>query len=170
MANTKPARQNDKGDAMLHDGFQLAETRRTLPIALLRSREAVMELFRPMLRKYDITEQQWRVIRVLFEVGALDATKLADAACILPPSLTRILRTLEARTLITARKDPNDRRHTIVQLTEEGETLIQTASLDSVAIYGEIESLLGKDRIQSLLNELEFVLDTLPSRAPKQGE
>ena len=31
------------------NGFELSETRRTLPIALLRARETVMERFRPML-------------------------------------------------------------------------------------------------------------------------
>lgn len=69
----------------VNDGFGLAETRRTLPIALLRAREAVMERFRPVLNSHDITEQQWRVIRVLQEHGATDASKLAELACILPP-------------------------------------------------------------------------------------
>ena len=165
MVEAKKAEQTSLSETMLHDGFQLAETRRTLPIALLRSREAVMELFRPMLRKYDITEQQWRVIRVLFEVGAMDATKLADLACILPPSLTRILKILEARKLVSACKDPKDRRHTIVKLSKQGEAFIHIASKDSVAIYGEIEGLLGKERIQILLNELEFIQETLMSRS-----
>jgi len=156
--------QTKSSDRILHDGFQLAKTRRTLPISLLRSREAVMELFRPMLRKYDVTEQQWRVIRVLFEAGPLDASRLAKGACILPPSLTRILRALEQRKLIEVRKDPSDRRHTIVQLTEEGERLIRIASADSVAIYRDIEALLGADRLAAILDELEFLLETLGDR------
>ncbi|MCD1634999.1 homoprotocatechuate degradation operon regulator HpaR [Martelella mediterranea] len=156
--------QTKSSDRILHDGFQLAKTRRTLPISLLRSREAVMELFRPMLRKYDVTEQQWRVIRVLFEAGPLDASRLAKGACILPPSLTRILRALEQRKLIEVRKDPSDRRHTIVQLTEEGEKLIRIASADSVAIYRDIEALLGADRLAAILDELEFLLETLGDR------
>ncbi|MGL4281189.1 MAG: MarR family transcriptional regulator, partial [Albidovulum sp.] len=75
----------------------LAETRRTLPIALLRAREAVMERFRPLLAAHDISEQQWRVMRVLQEAGESDATQLSRAANVLAPSLTRMLRTLEAR-------------------------------------------------------------------------
>ncbi|MBB4123238.1 homoprotocatechuate degradation regulator HpaR [Martelella radicis] len=168
MANENRAEGATRETPVYYDGFQLAETRRTLPIALLRSREAVMELFRPMLRKYDVTEQQWRVIRVLFEAGSLDASKLAEAACVLPPSLTRILKALETRSLIVVSKDPADRRHTIVQLSDEGKALIRTASKDSVAIYNEIEALLGRDRIQALLNDLEFVLDTLSERAKSE--
>lgn len=145
----------------VEDGFELAETRRTLPIALLRAREAVMDRFRPMLHANDITEQQWRVIRILFELGEADATKLAELACILPPSLTRMLRTLEARGFIVVRKDPTDGRKSLIAITTEGRAFINLASRDSAAIYAQIEALLGADRLQHLLNELEFVLDRL---------
>ena len=36
------------------DDFPLSATQRTLPIALLRAREAVMDRFRPMLRNIDV--------------------------------------------------------------------------------------------------------------------
>ena len=55
-------------------------TSRSLPIALLRAREAVMGNFRPMLADFDVTEQQWRVMRVLSEAGRLDASDLAARA------------------------------------------------------------------------------------------
>ena len=39
----------------------------SLPMALLRAREAVMRRFRPGLRCHGVTEQQWRVLRALAE-------------------------------------------------------------------------------------------------------
>ena len=74
------------------DGFELSKTRRTLPMALLRAREAVMERFRPLLLAHGVTEQQWRVLRVLKEAEETDASDLADAASILAPSLSRTIR------------------------------------------------------------------------------
>ena len=50
--------------------------------------------FRPILAKHGFTEQQWRVLRVLGEKGPCDAGKLAREACILAPSLSRIINTL----------------------------------------------------------------------------
>lgn len=47
------------------DGFELSATRRTLPMALLRLRERVMAEFRPIMSEHGVTEQQWRVLRVL---------------------------------------------------------------------------------------------------------
>ncbi|MFV0386802.1 homoprotocatechuate degradation operon regulator HpaR [Paracoccus sp. (in: a-proteobacteria)] len=146
---------------MTDDGILLARTRRSLPMALLRARETVMERFRPMLNTHGVTEQQWRVMRVLEEGDALDATALAAAACILPPSLTRMLKTLEARGVIEISRDPEDARRSRISLTGAGRSFIATVSPESAAIYAGIEARLGQDRIARLLDELEDLLDAM---------
>lgn len=136
----------------------LAQTRRTLPIALLRARETVMDRFRPLLNRLDITEQQWRVLRVLDEAEALDASDLAKGAAILAPSLSRILKTLEARGLIEVRKDQSDGRRTLINLSPAGATFLAEAAPESAKIYEEIEALVGKDRIETLLDEIDALI------------
>lgn len=147
--------------ASLKDGFELAKTQRTLPIALLRAREAVMERFRPMLSAHDVTEQQWRVMRVLQEAGELDASRLAERACVLPPSLTRMLKALEARGFITLRRDTQDGRRMQVSLTDEGDGFIARVAPESAAIYREIEQRIGAEEIQALLDRIEDLLAAL---------
>ena len=149
--------------ASLKDGFELAETQRTLPIALLRAREAVMERFRPMLSAHDVSEQQWRVMRVLQEAGELDASRLAERACVLPPSLTRMLKALEARQFISLRRDPKDGRRMQVSLTKAGDGFIAQVAPESAAIYREIEKLIGADEISDLLDRIEALLAALKS-------
>ncbi|WBU57356.1 homoprotocatechuate degradation operon regulator HpaR [Paracoccus sediminicola] len=144
-------------DQSPRDGFEFAQTRRSLPIALLMAREAVMERFRPMLNDKNVTEQQWRVLRVLKESGNADASALSRAACVLPPSLTRILRTLEARGFIATRRDPRDGRRASIALTREGQDFIREVSPESAEIYAEIERLIGPDRMTALLDEIEFL-------------
>src|SRR6201982_2692041 len=73
---------------------------RSLPMSLLRAREAVMRQFRPSLRNHGLTEQQWRILRALTSVDEIEVTELAHVAFLLGPSLSRILRDLEARPLI----------------------------------------------------------------------
>src|SRR5256886_10048610 len=73
---------------------------RSLPMLLLRAREAVMRQFRPSLRQHGLTEQQWRILRALTAVETIEVTELARVAFLLGPSLSRILRDLEARQLI----------------------------------------------------------------------
>ncbi len=43
----------------------MREFSRSLPMSLLRAREAVMRQFRPSLRNHGLTEQQWRILRAL---------------------------------------------------------------------------------------------------------
>ncbi len=69
----------------------------SLPMALLRTREAVMRLFRPGLRSHGVTEQQWRILRALAHAGPMEVTELAEATFLLAPSLSRILPDLEKR-------------------------------------------------------------------------
>ena len=59
----------------------------SLPMALLKAREAVMAGFRPDLEAHGLTEQQWRVLRVLTEHPGITAGELAErAACCSSPA------------------------------------------------------------------------------------
>ena len=68
----------------------------SLPMQLLQAREAAMAHFRPMLREHGLTEQQWRVLRVLASEEQLDTGELASRTVLLAPSLSRILQSLES--------------------------------------------------------------------------
>lgn len=130
-------------------------TRRSLPIALLRAREAVMGHFRPMLAQHEITEQQWRVIRILAESGQLDATEMAEKAFILAPSLTRIIRSLEERGLISKSKDAEDGRRVLLEIAPAGMKVIAEVGPESRAIYATLEAKYGKERVEKLLDMLD---------------
>ena len=142
------------------------DTRRSLPIALLRAREAVMARFRPMLATHGLTEQQWRVLRVLDEDGPLDATELADRAYILAPSLTRILKTLEKNGHLTRKRAVEDGRRLIIAPTTQAARLIRRILPESEAIYSEIEAGQGSANIEALLDLLEHLSATDKINSP----
>ena len=136
----------------------IPKTSRSLPIALLRAREQVMGPIRNMLSGVGITEQQWRVLRVLRESGPLEPTHISEEACLLLPSLTRILQKLEEKKLIKRKRDTNDKRRQIVHITPEGASLIEANIAKSLAVLDEIRSRMGPDRYDALLdllNELD---------------
>lgn len=135
------------------DGFQ--KTRRSLPIALLRARETVMAGFRPILAKHDVTEQQWRVIRVLGEASPRDATDVADHCCILMPSMTRIIRALTDRGLISRARDASDGRKLVLAITLQGRALLDEVAPHSLEVYRAIEERYGVERVETLLDMLE---------------
>jgi homoprotocatechuate degradation regulator HpaR len=131
------------------------ERRRSLAIGLLKAREAVMSHFRPILADHDVTEQQWRVIRALSEAGTLDATEVAEKAFILAPSLTRMLRSLEERGLITRHKDKEDGRRVLLRLAPAGQAVIDEVMPDSRRVYADIDARFGAERVEELLDMLE---------------
>lgn len=133
----------------------------SLPVRLLRAREAVMFRLRPTLREHNITEQQWRVLRTIRDLEQTEITALAGRVFLLPPSLSRILKDLEARGLIGRRISVNDQRRAIVSLTPEGHAVITQAEPDLRGAVTQMGALFGADRmaeLHRLLTELETVL------------
>jgi homoprotocatechuate degradation regulator HpaR len=134
---------------------QLRKFRRSLPIALLRARETVMGPIRDMLAVSGVNEQKWRVLRVLQEKGPLELSQVAHEACLLLSSLTRMVSPMETEGLIVRHTPPEDRRKTVIAITEAGVGLIRAHAGQSAAIIGQIETALGSDRLELLLDLLE---------------
>ncbi len=130
----------------------------SLPMSLLRAREAVMRQFRPSLREHGLTEQQWRILRALAAIEAAEVTELARTAFLLGPSLSRILRDLEARNLIERKTAKTDQRRSMVSISKEGVKLMASVAPSSEAIYAEITQRFGARKLaelQEMLGELE---------------
>ena len=138
---------------------ELPETTRSLPITMLRARETVMAPIRKMLQKVGVTEQQWRVLRVLAERGTMDPKDLAIGASLLNPSLTRIMQLLEKKGLISRRDHPSDRRKVLVDITPEGTAILTQAAPESRAIFARLEEQYGRDRVEQLLDLLNALSD-----------
>jgi homoprotocatechuate degradation regulator HpaR len=142
----------------------MREFSRSLPMSLLRAREAVMRQFRPSLRRYDLTEQQWRILRALAAIDTIEVTELARVAFLLGPSLSRILRDLEARRLIERKTAKADLRRGVVSISDKGLKLMEVVAPSSEAIYAAITKRYGARRLaelQDMLAALETSLARL---------
>lgn len=131
---------------------------KSLTIALLQARETAMAYFRPVLKKYDLTEQQWRVIRVVAESGSMDFHDLSGATCILRPSLTGILARMERDGLIIRLKPLTDQRKLYISLTAQGMALYQNARTEIEVRYQTIENDFSVEKLEQLTSLLmEFI-------------
>jgi len=126
----------------------------SIAAVMLSSKEAVIAPMRPKLREYNITEPQWRVMRVINDRGATDATGLAEVGLLHAPSVTRILKELEERKLIVREADANDRRRTLVALSPEGREVVKVISRHVLHMMREYSKRFGADRLERLLDEL----------------
>lgn len=136
----------------------LRDLTHSLPMALLRTREAVVQRFRTVLSRHGLTEQQWRILRALDGRDGLEVSLLAEQCRILLPSMTGILKRMESRGLVRRDANQADGRSTLVRLTEASQALLEQIKPEVVEVYKEIERILGKRKLEqlyALLEELE---------------
>jgi homoprotocatechuate degradation regulator HpaR len=173
MAKKPSTRSGGKDAGPSVHRLPMREFSRSLPMALLRAREAVMRQFRPSLRQHGLTEQQWRILRALAAVEESEVTELAHTAFLLGPSLSRILRDLEARRLIERRTAESDLRRGVVSISDKGLRLMEEVAPSSEAIYAAITKRYGARKLlelQDMLGALEASLASLGADAAELTE
>ena len=119
-----------------------------------------MSPIRNMLSETGITEQQWRILRVLAEFGKMDAKTLANRSSLLFPSLTRINVTLRKKGLVTQTRDDIDRRRQFIEITASGQKLIEKHTAQALEIVEGFKDILGADNYEKLL-DLLLMLDPM---------
>jgi homoprotocatechuate degradation regulator HpaR len=145
-------RPSDKGMR----GFE-----RSLPMSLLRAREAVMKKFSPALKEHGLSPQQWRVIRVLVEAPELDASEIAERCALLMPSVSRILQNLHKRGLVDRKTDAGDQRRSMISITPSGRALFETLSPINEARYAYITEKFGYGKLELLYELLDELVEKI---------
>jgi len=156
--------------AVANKAVPLRDFQHSLPMELLKAREAAMSRFRPMLRSHGLTEQQWRVIRALAAYQEIDASELAKRSFLLAPSLTRILQFLERAKLVKRSSDANDQRRSVFVLTGKGQRIYDEVGPDSELLYADIENQFGADKLETLYALLaEFYTALAENETPEMA-
>lgn len=117
---------------------------------------------RPSLREHGLSDQQWRVLRVLGEhaqdASGVETGRVAKEAFLLGPSLTGVLTRMERDGLIERQRCPQDARRTVVRATSAGLAKVQTLSQTIEAHYVWMEQQLGESRLTALYELLDQVI------------
>ncbi|HEY0766629.1 MAG TPA: homoprotocatechuate degradation operon regulator HpaR [Steroidobacteraceae bacterium] len=142
---------------------------RNLPLLLLQAREHVISHFRPILNAHDITEQQWRIVRALLEVPALEPREISEVCRISSPSLAGVLARMQQLGFVVCRRVAHDQRRVRVSLTPRARALAARMAPQIDATYRRIEALIGgqfSSRFQRMLDQLLATLQPLAPGRP----
>ncbi|NNU44660.1 homoprotocatechuate degradation operon regulator HpaR [Ramlibacter montanisoli] len=131
---------------------------RNLPRLLLQARESLMVRTRPSLREHGLSDQQWRVLRVLGEHGTVETGRVAREAYILGPSLTGVLARMERDGLVRRERDPADQRRTVVEATAKGLKMVERLSRSVEGHYQWLEKSLGRQKLAQLYELLDELI------------
>ena len=86
------------------------------------SREVIKQ-YKPFLDELDLTYTQYIAMMVLWEHKAVTVKELGKYLFLDSGTLTPLLKKMEAKGLISRKRDQEDERSLIVSLTEEGERM-----------------------------------------------
>lgn len=139
-----------------------APAHRNLPLLLLLAREGVIAQFRPLLKQHGLTEQQWRILRVLVEFGALEPQQIGRMCGLSSPSLAGILARMEEQGLVAREALAHDRRRQAVRPTEVSLSLAAQLAPEIEAVYQALEARLGLRFVEELYRTLDGLIAALP--------
>jgi homoprotocatechuate degradation regulator HpaR len=148
---------------------------RNLPLLLLQAREALMAQFRPLLNQQGLTDQQWRIVRALFDaesggVTALEPRQLGDACHISSPSIAGVLTRMEELSLITRERMTGDQRRVAVSLSAAGRKLAKKLITQVEARYAALEAEIGVKVMHEVYDLLDALIGHLGAHAGQLEE
>jgi len=136
---------------------------KNLPHLLLQSREALMSRFRPVLNQHGVTEQQWRILRVLLDEDGLEPRQLCERCLISSPSIAGVLMRMEEAGLIQRERMEHDQRRVKVSVTAATKKLGKSIAPIIEREYLELEKKVGVKQLQQVYDTLDALLQNLDS-------
>jgi homoprotocatechuate degradation regulator HpaR len=135
----------------------MQEFSRSLPMMLYRTLDAVMPRFRQIFSEFGLTEQQWRVLRVLWQHEQIAFRELAELTLIPPPSLVGVVDRLTKNGLAKRRRSDTDRRNVFVRATGKGMTLESKVRPRVDEAYAELRRSVDPKTWNTLIAGLEQI-------------
>jgi homoprotocatechuate degradation regulator HpaR len=135
--------------------------RRNLPLVMLQAREHVIAHFRPILNAHGITEQQWRIVRLLLDTGPLEPREIGEQCRLSSPSLAGVLARMESLGLVQRKRRADDQRRVRVSLTPRSRALAERMAPLIESAYAHIERVLGVDFAENFYRVLDDLIARL---------
>jgi homoprotocatechuate degradation regulator HpaR len=129
----------------------------SLPMLLNRSLDAIMPPYRDLFQEFGVTEQQWRVLRVLWEQKHLTSAQISILTLLPSPSLVGILDRLEKKELVKRLRSSSDRREINITITDKGRELQSEVMPKVKKIQDQIKLILTDPEWRELNKSLEKI-------------
>lgn len=144
------------------------EFSRSLPMMLYRALDTVMPRFRRIFNEFGLTEQQWRVLRVLWEHDDIAFHTLAELTLIPAPSLVGVVDRLGKAGLVKRRRSESDRRNVSVLATSKGRELEGKVRPRVEAAYAELRSAIDTNELERLIDGLDRLASISGNKRDRQ--
>jgi DNA-binding MarR family transcriptional regulator len=128
-------------------------------VALLRTADLVRRIVGRVLEPFDITPQQYNVLRILRGAGerGLPTLEIGERMIEQTPGITRLLDRLEAKELVRRERCREDRRQVLCWLTPAGLELVERLDAPIDSADTEAVAMLETEEQEKLLRFLDAI-------------
>jgi len=130
---------------------------RSLPMILHRALDLVMPEYRELFSRFGLTEQQWRVMRVLWTSKKVTSADLSARTLLPAPSLVGIIDRLERKGFVSRVRSVEDRRVVYVIATAKGRALEE----DVTPLVSEIDARMRGSVSSEQWTQMEKTLEAI---------
>ncbi len=137
---------------------------KTIGSATVRLSKKLTRIVNFYLKPYNITTEQWSVLRTLNEADHISQKQLSERTDKDQATLTKILDLLAKHDFVKRVPNPSDRRSFLIEITEKGTDLTEKVLPYLEEIYTKIIDQIDSDRLkiyQEVLLSLESNIDLL---------
>lgn len=141
----------------------------SLPMMLHRALDGVMPVYRELFARYDLTDQQWRILRVLWASGKVTSVELSERTLLAPPSLVGIVDRLEKKGLVARVRSVEDRRVVHVTATDKGKALEKQVMPQVAKIHARIRGSVSQREWDALARTLNKISEDMKTAELKEA-
>lgn len=132
----------------------------TVGFFISRSQSNLQKRFLQQLKPYGVTPEQWVLFAGLSEQEGISLTELSKTSLRDKPYTTRLIDSLENKGLIRRAESQNDRRSSLIFLTEKGNNLRN----EILPIIAELNQWVIGTMSEEEVRQLKFLLNKLYDR------
>jgi MarR family transcriptional regulator for hemolysin len=129
----------------------------TIGFFISRTQSKLQKLFLHKLKPYGFTPEQWVLFARLSEREGISPTELSQISLRDKPYTTRLIDKLEANGLIRREESQNDKRSSLIFLTEKGGELRNKI----LPIIAELNQMILNPMSEEEVRQLKFLLNKL---------
>lgn len=132
-------------------------------IALTRTSQTFSKELAKLIRENSLTPPQFGVLETLMHLGPTTLSSLGEKLLVTAGNITCVVDKLESMELVRRKRDDNDRRIIIAELTDNGKELINSLFPIYVERISELSFDLTKEEKQTLQSLLKKLSNSIPN-------
>lgn len=132
----------------------------SLPMMLHRTLDSVIPRYRAIFKQHNISEQQWRILRVLWESDRCTTAELASKTLLPSPSMVGIIDRMISKELIIRDRSKEDRRRVYVSLTDKARTMQATLVPQIDEVYKNMMNQCDSHAWKTMIETMQVIIDS----------